>query len=100
MTIVLTCPHCGRTWPYGGSADRATCPECKSKVPVERFSVEKIDDVLVNLRERVDDLQSDVDSRNKVHAEMKKRIVDLEERIEELEADGGDFGGLDFDSND
>lgn len=97
---MLTCPKCGRTWPYSGNADRATCPNCKSKVPVERFRVEKIDDVLVNLRERVDDLQSGVDRRKQVHGKMKERIVELEERIEELEADDDDSDGFAFDSND
>jgi len=97
-TTVLACPKCAKVWPYGGNADRATCPNCKGKVPVERFSVEKLDDVVVQLREQMDELQEGADRRLEVYGDMKQRIVELEKRIDELEADADDNSGFDFDS--
>lgn len=31
---IVSCPHCGYYWGYGGSMYRATCPSCSRKVIV------------------------------------------------------------------
>lgn len=36
MPPQLQCHQCGYVWEYSGSLDQATCPNCSSKVPVDR----------------------------------------------------------------
>lgn len=47
MTV---CNHCGYEWTYGGEMQKATCPSCGAKTPVEenetatmRFDVHGLD---------------------------------------------------------
>ena len=31
----MKCTYCGYEWEYTGAMDRATCPNCSNKTPVE-----------------------------------------------------------------
>lgn len=54
--VVIVCHKCSHSWDYTGDSDRATCPECNVKVPVDRTT-------LTDLRERVTDLEEQVEQR-------------------------------------
>ena len=36
VTPALECHRCDHVWSYSGTFDKATCPSCSAKVPVER----------------------------------------------------------------
>lgn len=99
---VLACPKCSNVWVYGGSAERATCsnPDCRGKVPVDRYEVDEIDDILVALRDEVhrqggdlDDLEDRVDTALK---QMRNWMDHIEERMDELEANDDEFSDFEF----
>lgn len=113
MSTVLVCPTCSKVWPYSGSADRATCPECKGKVPVDRYAVTDIDDILTTLRGRIEALEDTAEdgrlARDQIEGRrsktsLKKMLIDLsneveelEQRIAELESDDGEIDAFAFD---
>lgn len=39
MAPQLRCQKCGYVWEYTGSLQKATCPSCSAKVPVESEEV-------------------------------------------------------------
>lgn len=39
MAPQLRCQQCGYVWEYTGSLQKATCPSCSAKVPVESQQV-------------------------------------------------------------
>lgn len=40
---MTTCVHCDYTWEYGGELEKATCPSCNLKTPVEKETVPRND---------------------------------------------------------
>ena len=40
MSPDIRCHRCDHIWTYGGSLQKATCPSCSSKVPVEENRIE------------------------------------------------------------
>ena len=72
--VVIVCHKCSNSWDYTGEADRATCPECYVKVPVERTS-------LTDLRERVADLEEQIEWLEQLVEVNTIDISDVEEAL-------------------
>lgn len=72
--VVIVCHKCSHSWDYTGDADRATCPECHVKVPVDRTT-------LTDLRERVADLEERVEWLEDLVEINTHDVSDIEEAL-------------------
>lgn len=71
MSTILLCTKCGNVWNYGGSCERATCPTCRGKVRVADNEVENIEDMMINLHNRLRSLEDTVDDLDDDFAEAR-----------------------------
>jgi len=72
--VVIVCHKCSHSWDYTGDADRATCPDCNVKVPVNRTT-------LTDLREQVADLEEQVERLEQLVEINVVDISDVEEAL-------------------
>lgn len=64
VTPALECHRCGHVWNYSGTFDKATCPSCSAKVPVDRRTIP----------ESLDDIAADYDLTEKELKELLRRV--------------------------
>ncbi|WP_101294419.1 hypothetical protein [Halegenticoccus soli] len=64
MARRLECHRCGYIWEYSGTFQKATCPSCSAKVPVERQSTE----------ESLEDIAADYDLSVRELKEILRRV--------------------------
>lgn len=92
---VLVCDKCSYTWSYSGSAERATCPSCSSKVRVEEQSVESardlfmhVNDVVQNVKNeagvRIRELEADVEELRDENERLRVQIAELKDKVDDL----------------
>jgi len=91
----LKCQKCGYLWDYTGSKDRATCPDCKTKVPVESVSLQDLDEMHEYLYQRQStllqrvprDLSDQLDEIEATMVGLQNETRDRDERLDALESE-------------
>ena len=64
VTPPLECHRCEHVWTYSGTFNKATCPSCSAKVPVERRTIP----------ESLDEIAADYDLTEKELKELLRRV--------------------------
>lgn len=83
--MILVCSECGYEWDYGGDAARATCPDCKHKVPVERTTLPDLDEDHDRLRHEHRKLMESLCSLESSFDELEAKVAKLSSLVDQLE---------------
>lgn len=99
--VILVCHKCGHSWDYTGNSERATCPDCEVKVPVEEVTLPDIYERQKHLGQKLSGLLQRTHDYDDQLDEIAEQLNTLNERLEKIEQavespSGGESPDSDF----